>query len=228
MFLRDMLAPTAICKDLTINIASANVPVSASQINNGSNDNCTATSALTYAICREISGTCSFASSIILTGSLIPTGSTFVNLPVMLRATDACGNAGTCSATIRLQRVSNLSNANNTTDLLNETDTPMGHKASAATIPSTIDANHGSLKCFPNPFSDDLNLEYNLTTNVGNVVVKIYDNQGRMVLKNEQGNALAGYYQMRWNLSDLAPAMYHVCLEIDGKCMKMERVIMLK
>jgi hypothetical protein len=60
------------------------------------------------------------------------------------------------------------------------------------------------------------------------VVLKVYDNQGRVVAKNEQGESLAGYYSMRWNLSNLEAGMYHVCLEIDGKCTKTERIILMK
>ena len=86
----------------------------------------------------------------------------------------------------------------------------------------------GSLKCFPNPFSDDLTIEYKLAYDASNVTLKIYDNQGRLVTKQAQGTQSAASYQIRWNLSDLQAAMYHVCLEIDGKCIKMERVIMIK
>jgi flagellar hook assembly protein FlgD len=71
-------------------------------------------------------------------------------------------------------------------------------------------------------------LEYNLAKAASTVTLKVYDNQGRLVTKSEQGEQLAGYYQVNWNLSDLASGMYHICLEIDGKCTKMERVIMLK
>jgi flagellar hook assembly protein FlgD len=71
-------------------------------------------------------------------------------------------------------------------------------------------------------------LEYNLSKEVSNVTLKVYDNQGRIVTQSEQGEQLTGYYQVNWNLSDLQAGMYHVCLEIDGKCTKMERVIMLK
>jgi flagellar hook assembly protein FlgD len=67
-----------------------------------------------------------------------------------------------------------------------------------------------------------------LAQDVTNVILKVYDNQGRLVTTNEQGALLAGYYQMRWNLSDLQAGMYHICLEIDGKCTKMQRVIMVK
>ena len=73
-----------------------------------------------------------------------------------------------------------------------------------------------------------MTIQYKLATNVSNVTLKVYDNQGRLVTKQEQGAQGEGFYKIRWNLSDLQAAMYHVCLEIDGKCMKMERVIMIK
>jgi hypothetical protein len=53
-------------------------------------------------------------------------------------------------------------------------------------------------------------------------------NHSCVAMKMEQEKQLADFYPMRWNLSDLSAAMYHICLEIDGKCMKMERVIMMK
>jgi flagellar hook assembly protein FlgD len=84
------------------------------------------------------------------------------------------------------------------------------------------------MKCYPNPFSDDLNINYNLISHANNVTLKVYDNQGRLITTHQMNEQRAGNYDMRWNLSDLASGMYHVCLEIDGKCMKMERVIMMR
>jgi hypothetical protein len=227
MYLRDMEAPSATVKDITVYIGTSNVTVNSTQINNGSSDNCTLTSALSFAICRNISGTCNFAASLSLNASLIPAGSNFVILPVTLRVTDACGNVSNGSANIRLQKVGTLTNGNSATDLSTTADSQAEIETTPA-IPSNIDANHGSMKCFPNPFSDNLNIDYNLTHNVSKVTLKVYDNQGRLVTQSEQGEQLQGYYQVNWNLSDLAPAMYHVCLEIDGKCVKMERVIMMR
>ena len=151
-----------------------------------------------------------------------------MNLSVTLRVTDACGNIGTCTATIRLQKATSLSNGNAITNLSTTADSAAETTSSEPTIPSTIDATHGSLKCFPNPFSDNLNLEYNLAKAATKVTLKVYDNQGRLVTLSEQGEQLEGFYQVNWNLSDLQAAMYHICLEIDGECTKVERVIMLR
>ena len=84
------------------------------------------------------------------------------------------------------------------------------------------------MKCFPNPFADDLNINYNLKEKVEKVVIKLYDNQGRVVHTLDQGESVAGYYTVRWTLSDLKSGMYHVCLEFNDKCQKIQRVIMMK
>jgi hypothetical protein len=230
IYLRDMAAPTPICQDITATPstnANANVTVLATQINNGSFDNCTNMSALSYAICRGASCT-NFAASLSLPISLIPTGQTFTILPVTLRVTDACGNVNMCNANIRFRKFGTTLANNNTTTTLSETADAAIETPPTPTVPSDIDATHGSMKCFPNPFADDLNINYNLTSDVEDLVIKVYDNQGKLVKVNAQGESLAGYYQMRWNLSDLPSGMYHVCLEADGKCLKVERVILTK
>jgi flagellar hook assembly protein FlgD len=109
------------------------------------------------------------------------------------------------------------------------TNVPTGEVTQETTFESSeVDATPNSLQCSPNPFSDDLNLRFNIAQNADNVVLKIFDIQGRLVANNEQGASLQGYYTMRWNLSELNSGVYHVCLEVDGKCVKTERVIMEK
>jgi Secretion system C-terminal sorting domain len=200
--------------------------VPATAINNNSSDNCTSTSALSYAICRGV-GCTNFAANLSLPISLVPTGQTFVILPVTLRVTDACGNVSMCNSNIRFKKLGTLANNNSTNTLVETADSAI-ETPPTPTVPSNIDATHGSMKCFPNPFADDLNINYNLTSDVENLVIKVYDNQGRVVRVNAQGESLAGYYQMRWNLADLPSGMYHVCLEADAKCLKVERVILTK
>jgi Secretion system C-terminal sorting domain len=224
LYIRDATAPMAVCKDITVNgITSNNVTVTAASLNNGSSDNCTLSSALTYAICRS-SANCTFSSSVVLAASLIPSTANSVIIPVTIRVTDGCGNASTCNANVRLQR---LNTTNKEEAPTNSEPTPLEERT-PLTPASDVNTTHGSLKCYPNPFMDNLNLEYNLTKDVTNVVLKVYDNQGKLVTVSEQGGLFAGYYTMNWNLSELQAGMYHVCLEIDGKCSKVERVIVLK
>jgi hypothetical protein len=218
-----MQAPTASCKVADVTIGNTNVTFAASSLNNASSDNCTSPSSLTYRMC--LGATCTtMTPTVSLMKTQIPTGQNQVSLPVKMQVYDACLNASTiCNTSITLKRQGTV--LSNSTSNSATTITPQDIEASE---PSAVSAVHGDLKCFPTAFTDDLNLQYNLTTDVENVVLKVYDNQGRVVAKNAQGEQGAGFYQMRWNLSDLAPAMYHICLEIDGKCMKVERVIMLK
>jgi hypothetical protein len=103
-------------------------------------------------------------------------------------------------------------------------DTEANIPAEASTTPTV----QGEMKCYPTPFAEDLNIQYNLTETIASVMLKVYDNQGRLIKTMEQAEQLAGFYQIRWNLSDLSSGMYHVCLELNGKCTKMERVIMMK
>jgi hypothetical protein len=230
-YLRDNIPPIAICKDITVFIGAANVTVPAVDLNNSSLDNCSS-NVLTYSICRPISPATSctnFASSLSLTPSMIPTGATSVMLPVVIRVTDPCGNTTTCTANIILKRAgTTLANSGNTNTNLSIISDSANETSATPAVASGIDATHGSLQCFPNPFSDDLNLRFNLVEDVAKVVLKIYDSQGKLVAQNEQPTGYAGYYTARWNLSDLPAGMYHICLEIDGKCTKVERVIMMK
>jgi hypothetical protein len=228
-YLRDMVAPTARCKNVTVTIGNTNIAFNASSLNNGSTDNCTAPNALSYAICNGATCT-NFTTALTLTKAMIPVGASQVILNVRLRVTDACGNASICNATITLKRAPGTlaNNDNNEGIIVNDIDNASVVEANTPVEPSTVVTGHGSMKCFPNPFSEDLNVDYNLTADEAQVVLKVYDNQGRIVRILEQGSQLAGYYNVRWNLSDLDSGMYHVCLEFGGKCQKVERVVMMK
>ncbi len=224
IYLRDKVAPTANCKDITVSIGTVNVLVAANLLDNGSFDNC---SGVTFGICSGATCT-SFGTTLTLKPSQIVAPAISVVLPVKLRVTDACGNISICTANITLKKVGTLTNSNSggaTTAQLNETSDA---NLNEAVIPSGIDASANSLQCFPNPFNSELNLNYNLNADATDVKLKIYDAVGKLVTSSEQGASLAGYYQMRWNLAELSNGLYHICLEIDGKCQKTQRVMMIK
>ena len=67
-----------------------------------------------------------------------------------------------------------------------------GNNIDASTEPSNVNTTHGDMKCFPNPFVEDLNIQYNLTEKVNYVTLKVYDNQGKLVNSMEQIEQLAG------------------------------------
>jgi hypothetical protein len=143
----------------------------------------------------------------------------------MVRARDACGNlSAPASAIITLKLIGTLGNTN-TSNSIAVSDSEAMQPTDASDIPTL----QGDMKCFPNPFTEDLNIQYNLNEDVEQVTLKVFDNHGRLVTKMEQEAQLKGFYQVRWNLSDiLQSGMYHVCLELNGKCTKIERVVMLK
>ncbi|MFZ4543608.1 MAG: T9SS type A sorting domain-containing protein [Saprospiraceae bacterium] len=227
IFLRDMIAPTAVCKTgIIIPICKTNVVVPASTFNNGSSDNCTPASMLSFAACRN-SGCTNFASSLTFSPSLIPVGVTQVNVVVSMRVMDACGNTSVCNVNVTLRRITCLENDSNVGNNLAGT-IDNEKNADKSTTPSDVITEHGAMKCFPNPFSDDLNIQYNLTNDENQVILKVYDNQGKVVRTMDQSTQYKGYYSVRWNLSDLEAGMYHVCLELGGKCTKVERVVLLK
>lgn len=230
IYLRDNTAPLASCNnDVTVSIGNTNVTVPASTFNSTtspSSDNCTDANALSFGACLNTTTTpcTNFATSLTFTKAMLGTA-TSTTRTFVLRVTDACGNTNTCQATVTLKKAGTLA-ANNNGDLLSDQS-----DANVAVEPNEISqtvTTHGEMKCFPNPFAEDLNIQYNLTEDIENVVLKVYDNQGRIVNKMEQGQSLAGFYSVRWNLSNLSAGMYHICLEMDGKCTNIQRVLMVK
>jgi hypothetical protein len=226
-YLRDQVAPTARCKNVTVTVGNTNISYAAANLNNASTDNCSGT--LSYAVCNGATCT-NFASSITLTKSMIPTGATQTTLTLRLRVTDACGNVSYCNSILTLKRAAGTleGNDNNGANASLNQESDESVISNTPAVASDVVSAHGEMKCFPNPFSEDLNLQYSLIQDEAQVTLKVYDNQGRVVRVMDQDNQLAGHYAVRWNLSDLDSGMYHVCLEIGGKCQKVERVILMK
>jgi hypothetical protein len=229
IYLRDMAPPITVCKNVTVGIGSANITQPVSTLNDGSNDLCTAANVLTFTGCLNTGGTActSFGANLTLRASMIPSGQNAVDLPVLVKAKDACGNQTVTpvSTIITLKRIGTLdNNANNSDNSIATSDGEANIPAEASTVPTL----QGEMKCFPNPFTEDLNIQYNLTEAIDNVTLKIYDNQGGLAAKMEQESQATGFYQVRWNLSYLQSGMYHVCLELNGKCTKTQRVIMMQ
>jgi hypothetical protein len=229
IYLRDNVPPITVCKNVTVSIGSANITQPVSTLNDGSNDLCTATNLLTFTGCLNTGTTActNFGANLTLKASMIPAGQTQTIIPVLVKAKDACGNQTVTpvSTIITLKRIGTLdNNTNNSDNSIATSDSETSIPSEASTVPTV----QGEMKCYPTPFMEDLNIQYNLTETIETVTLKLYDNQGRLVKTMEQLEQEAGFYQVRWNLSDLQAGMYHVCLELNGKCTKMERVIMLK
>lgn len=84
------------------------------------------------------------------------------------------------------------------------------------------------LLCFPNPTKDEVNVFFNLNSNATDVALKVYDMQGRLLQPTAQENLNAGNYSKRLDFSPLANGIYPVCLVINGKCERVERVMVLR
>ncbi len=92
-----------------------------------------------------------------------------------------------------------------------------------ATINATVS------NAYPNPFTDNLKIQYSSTTLANNVSVGIYDMNGRQVKHQLFGNMSAGSNTLSINLDkQIMPGMYLVKLDIDGKPMKMWKMIKVK
>jgi flagellar hook assembly protein FlgD len=223
-YLRDKIAPTAECSTPIVSIGNTNLTYAASGLNNGSSDNCTSSSMLTFRACVG-AGCTNYATNLTLRKTQISSPLTQTDLVVNVQVSDACGNTSVKTTKITLKKAGTLGNTKQSDTFNNEvSDNETNSPAEASAIPTV----QGEMKCFPNPFNEDLNIQYNLTKPHENVTLKVYDNQGRLLKTMEQAEQLAGFYQIRWSLSDLKAGMYHICLELDGKCTKMERVILMK
>jgi flagellar hook assembly protein FlgD len=138
---------------------------------------------------------------------------------------DACGNrSNSFSCIITLQKSSNMEK-----ESTEATPMPIADDDKQATIESSnIPTEHGDFKCYPNPFSEDLNIQYNLNQDIEQVTIKIYDLQGRLVKILPLGKQEAGFYQIRHNLVDLQTGTYHKCLALNEVCSKVKRVILMR
>lgn len=84
--------------------------------------------------------------------------------------------------------------------------------------------NGTTLHLFPNPATDQINIQFNLEL-MGNVTINVIDNSGRRV-KTFQKEGRFGVNTMIWNISDLKEGIYHVEMvskagRIQGRFLKM-------
>ncbi|WP_157471469.1 hypothetical protein [Marinifilum fragile] len=85
--LGDNVAPTAICKDITVQLdASGNVTINATDVNNGSTDNCSAQEALVLTIDKSTFDCTNMGANV-----------------VTLTVEDQAGNQSTCTATVTVE-----------------------------------------------------------------------------------------------------------------------------
>ncbi|MFN5182632.1 MAG: PKD domain-containing protein [Bacteroidota bacterium] len=76
-----------------------------------------------------------------------------------------------------------------------------------------------SLTISPNPFNDQLLIEFNLNAN-SDYQISISDISGKEILKQEKIKNQIGQQQNKIEVSALSTGMYFVCLEVDGKLIR--------
>jgi hypothetical protein len=94
--------------------------------------------------------------------------------------------------------------------------------------PSALNCHPKSeLLCYPNPFVDNLSIEFNLVQR-GDVVIEILDILSQSVRRLEQGTLDAGHYVSRWEMGDWSQDHYVISLIVDGKRVQWQKVVHLK
>ena len=79
---------------------------------------------------------------------------------------------------------------------------------------------------YPNPFNPSTNISYLLPEN-GEIIISIYDINGRKIETLLQTNQAAGNYTINWNAKDLASGLYFVKLDAD-EYVKTQKLLLVK
>ena len=88
------------------------------------------------------------------------------------------------------------------------------------------------IQAYPNPFNPMTSLRYALPAE-SDVVISIYDIQGRLVTYLENDLKLAGYYEVIWNASSHASGLYFIRMNaygLDNKLQfnKLQKIMLVK
>ncbi|MEY4936731.1 MAG: hypothetical protein RIS64_3090, partial [Bacteroidota bacterium] len=95
-------------------------------------------------------------------------------------------------------------------------------------VPSALNCHpNAALLCYPNPFVDNLSIEFDLTKR-GDVVIEVMDLLAQSVKRFEQGVLDAGHYVSRWEMGEWAQNHFVISLLVDGKRVKWQKVVHVK
>ena len=103
--------------------------------------------------------------------------------------------------------------------------------AITSTDGTTADAaiNARITNAYPNPFNDNIKIQYAATTFSKNVTVGIYDMNGRMIMRRLFENTTAGLNTLSITPDkQMMPGMYLIKLDADGKSVGMWKMIKVK
>ena len=90
-----------------------------------------------------------------------------------------------------------------------------------------LNCHEGLLQCSPNPASTFLTIDFKIPSQ-SFVQLKIYDILGRVIKTFDQGMLRGGAYTSRWDMDSFLEGTVLVCLEVDGECTKIQKVLIQK
>lgn len=90
-----------------------------------------------------------------------------------------------------------------------------GASNNAAEEPVSLQPQPSILKVSPNPFGREAMITYELSE-VGNVAIRIYDVQGRLVDRVERGTEGPGEHSFEWRAPDVGSGVYFVKVVVNG------------
>ena len=80
---------------------------------------------------------------------------------------------------------------------------------------------------YPNPFNPQTTIQYHVARS-GNVALRVYDLQGRLVSTLAEGPHAAGTHTANWNAANLASGTYYYRLETRGKVYEARKAVFVK
>jgi pimeloyl-ACP methyl ester carboxylesterase len=81
-------------------------------------------------------------------------------------------------------------------------------------------------RMYPNPFIDQVSLDFNNTAADNNVSVDVYDLGGRLVFRKAFGKLAAGYNTLRVNTgTNLGTGVYMITLNVNGKPVQVSKMV---
>lgn len=80
---------------------------------------------------------------------------------------------------------------------------------------------------YPNPFNPSTTIEYQVAR-PGNIAIRVYDIQGRMIDTLVDGDHVTGLHAVQWDASALASGTYFYRIESAGKAVQTKKAILVK
>jgi large repetitive protein len=101
-----------------------------------------------------------------------------------------------------------------------------GRELNVTSLPLTEEI-EGIGRIYPNPFNDNLNIDFVNTKNNSKINVEIYDLMGRIVYRRDFNHFMAGKNTLRLTTvsSNMSPGVYMLRLNIEGKTTRLIKLV---